>query len=94
MTPLVKYSLARLGLFVIAAAALLLMPVPIDPLLKLMIALLVSALAGYFLLSRMRVQVGEQVAGAMERRVERKERLRSALSGEDDKEAAKPDEKP
>ena len=90
MTPLVKYSLARLGLFVIAAAALLFVPVPIDPLLKVMIALLVSAAAGYFLLSRMRVQVGEQMAGAMERRAERKERLRSALAGEDEK----PDEKP
>jgi hypothetical protein len=91
MTPLVKYSLARLGLFVIAAVALLFMPVPIDPLLKLMIALLVSALAGYFLLSRMRVQVGEQMAASMERRAERKERLRSALAGDDDKAGDKQD---
>lgn len=91
MTPLVKYSLARLGLFVIAAVALLFIPVPIDPLLKLMIALLVSALAGYLLLSRMRVQVGEQMAASMERRAGRKERLRSALAGDDDKEGDKQD---
>jgi hypothetical protein len=83
MSPFVKYSLARLGIFVVVAAGLFLVPIEIDPLLRLMIALLVSAALAYFLLGRLRVQVGEQVASAAQRRAGRKERLRSALAGDD-----------
>jgi hypothetical protein len=84
MPPFMKYSFARLGLFVVVAAALLLVPMPIDPLLRLMIALMVSAVLSYFLLGRLRNQVGEQVAGAVQKRTERKEKLRSALAGDDE----------
>ena len=78
-----KYSFARLAIFLVVAAALLLLPVPVDPLIKLMVALLVSAVLAYFLLGRLRDQVGEQVAGVAQRRAEKKDRLRSALAGED-----------
>jgi hypothetical protein len=83
MSPFMKYSFARLAIFLVVAAALLLLPVPVDPLLKLMVALLLSAVLAYFLLGRLRDQVGEQVAGVAQRRVEKRERLRSALAGDD-----------
>ena len=83
MSPFMKYSFARLGIFVAAAAVLFFLPIPIDPLLRLMAALLISAVLSYFLLSKLRNQVGEQVAGVAQRRIERKERLRSALAGDD-----------
>jgi hypothetical protein len=84
MSPFMKYSFARLVIFVAVAAALFFIPIPIDPLLRLMIALLVSAAVAYFLLGNLRNQVGEQVAGVAQRRIERKERLRSALAGDDE----------
>jgi hypothetical protein len=83
MSPFMKYSFARLAIFLVVAAALLLLPVPVDPLLKLMVALLLSAVLAYFLLGRLRDQVGEQVAGVAQRRAEKRERLRSALAGDD-----------
>ena len=83
MSPFMRYSLARLGIFVIVAAGLFFVPIKVDPLLRLMVALLLSAAVAYLLLGRLRLQVGEQVAGAAQRRAERKERLRSALAGED-----------
>jgi len=83
MSPFMKYTLARLGIFVAVAAALFFLPFPIDALLRLLIALLISAVLSYFVLGRLRNQVGEQVAGVVQRRSERKERLRSALAGDD-----------
>jgi chromate transport protein ChrA len=83
MSPFMKYSLARVGIFVVVAAALFFVPLPISSLLRLLIALLISAILAYFLLGRLRNQVSEQVAGVAQRRVERKERLRSALAGDD-----------
>ena len=83
MNPFMRYTLARLGIFVAVAAALFFLPVPIDPLLRLLIALLISAVLSYFVLGKLRNQVGEQVAGVVQRRSERKERLRSALAGDD-----------
>jgi chromate transport protein ChrA len=83
MSPFMKYSFARLGIFVAVAAALFFLPIPIDPLLRLMAALLISAVLSYVVLGKLRNQVGEQVAGVAQRRIERKERLRSALAGDD-----------
>ena len=85
VSPAVKYTLARLGLMV--AVFILLVPVPgINVLLKLMIAVLVSAVLGWFLLRRMRDDVASQVEQAMERRKDQKEKLRSALAGDDEDE--------
>jgi hypothetical protein len=82
MTPTVKYTLGRVGLFV--AVALLLWPVPIDLLLKLMIALAVSVPLQFVVLRRWRAQFIEQIDRAATRRRAEKEKLRAALAGEDE----------
>jgi Protein of unknown function (DUF4229) len=84
VSPAVKYTLARLGLF--AAVVLVLLPFPLNLLIKLMIALLVSAVASWFLLRRMRDDVAVRIEESMRRRQEEKAKLRSALAGEDEKE--------
>jgi UPF0716 family protein affecting phage T7 exclusion len=85
---MLKYTLARVGLFVAVAAILIALPIHISVLLKLMIAVIVSALLALVLLRGMRDQVAEQMAGAAQRRADEKARLRSALAGEDRKDAA------
>ena len=82
MHPGVKYALGRVGIFVVVAA--LLWPVGLDPLLTLMIALLVSMGAAYFLLRRWRDETSNAIAKGAEKRREEKERLRAALAGDDD----------
>ncbi|GAA2510624.1 DUF4229 domain-containing protein [Pilimelia columellifera] len=81
MSASVKYTVARLALFVGIAAAM--MPLPLDLFVKLMIAILVSAAASYFVLRRLREQVAEEWAVAADRRREQKAKLRAALAGED-----------
>lgn len=89
VNPAIKYTLARLGLFVVAL--LVLLPIPaLDILLKLMIAVLVSAVASWFLLRRMRDQVAGRIEESMLRRRDEREKLRAALAGED---KAEPDGK-
>jgi hypothetical protein len=83
MSPLVKYSLARLGLFLAAAAVLLFIPIELNVFLRLAIALIVSALLSFVLLRALRDRVAEQLAASSRTRAERKERLRSALAGDD-----------
>jgi len=80
--PGVKYALARVGIFVVVVA--LMWPVGLDPLLTLMIALLVSMGASYFLLKRWRDETSDAIARGAEKRREEKERLRAALAGEDE----------
>lgn len=84
MSALLKYTLARFGLFILAAAAMLVLPFDISPLLKLMIATAVSAVLAFFLLKGLREQASVQAVGAAQRRTEKRERLRSALNGDDD----------
>jgi len=84
MSPIVKYSLARLGLFVAVAAVLIALPLPLDVFLRLGIALLISAVASYFLFKGMRDEVATHLAAAVERRQERKARLQAALAGDDE----------
>jgi mannitol-specific phosphotransferase system IIBC component len=81
VSPAIKYTLARLGLFLVVLLALLPIPV-IDVLLKLMIAVLVSAVASWFLLRGMRDRVADRIEQSMDRRREEKEKLRAALAGE------------
>jgi hypothetical protein len=84
MSPVMKYTLGRLGLF--AAAALALWPVPqLSPLVKLMAALAVSFGLSWFLLRRWREQMSAHLVERMERRRVEKERLRAALAGEDER---------
>ncbi|MEU7981212.1 DUF4229 domain-containing protein [Micromonospora sp. NPDC049081] len=81
MSAAVKYTLARIGLFLVVVAAL--WPVGMNLFLKLMVALIFSAAASFFLLRGWRDQMAEEVAAAAERRRAEKERLRSALAGDD-----------
>jgi hypothetical protein len=83
MSPLVTYTLARVGLFIAAAAVLLVLPLGLSLLLRLGIAVLISAVLSYFLLRPLRDRVADQLATAAQRRAARKESLRRALSGED-----------
>ncbi|WP_205862247.1 DUF4229 domain-containing protein [Planosporangium thailandense] len=82
---MMKYSFARVGLFVVVAAILIALPIPLNPLLKLMIAIIISALLALVLLRGMRDQVAAQMAGAAQRRSDEKARLRAALSGDDER---------
>ena len=81
MSPAVKYTLGRLGLFVVVFA--LLLPVPLAFLVKAMIALLASAGFSYFLLAKWRNEMAEQLGTVAERRQAEKARLRAALAGDE-----------
>ncbi len=84
MNPTLKYFLGRLGLFVVVAVpVVLLLPRSMNVLLKLMIALVVSAALSYFVLRRWRDEVAERMSVKARRRQEEKDRLRSALAGDD-----------
>ncbi|MBB5870774.1 energy-converting hydrogenase Eha subunit E [Allocatelliglobosispora scoriae] len=80
MGPGLKYTLARLGLLV--AVLLVLLPFNFDLLLKLLIAVAVSAILSYFLLRGLRDQYAVKLGETMDRRREEKEKLRSTLAGD------------
>ncbi|GLW32164.1 hypothetical protein Areg01_51030 [Actinoplanes regularis] len=82
MSPAVKYTLGRLGLFVVVFAALF--PTPLNILVKAMIAFVASAGFAFFLLRKWRDEMAEQLGSAAQRRSAEKARLRSALAGDDD----------
>lgn len=84
MNPLMKYTMFRLALFLLIAVPLWVLPIPLDPIVKLMVALLVSAVVSLFVQRRMRDDVSSQVATTVQKRSEKKERLRAALAGDDD----------
>jgi hypothetical protein len=93
MNPALKYTLGRVGLFVLCAAALL--PVPLNIWVKLMIAVVVSFALQLVLLRKWRLEMIGQVDEAMARRRREKEKLRAALAGDeaaDDRAAANADE--
>jgi hypothetical protein len=81
MSPTVKYTLGRIGLFLLVL--LVLWPVHLNVLLKLMIALVFSAALSFFLLRGWRDQMAGRLATVAERRRAERDRLRSALAGED-----------
>ena len=84
MSPRVKYTLARIGVFLAAAAVALFLPIELNFYVRLGIALVASFLLSFFLLRDMRDRAAEQLAEAAKKRAERKERLRSALAGDDE----------
>jgi hypothetical protein len=85
MNPAVKYTLGRLGLFLVCAfLAFGLLPRDLNEFLKLLVALLVSLPLSYILLRTWREQMADQIVTGRTRRAEEKQRLRSALSGEDE----------
>ena len=85
MSAAVKYTLGRLGVFLVFFLALL--PLPLNILVKAMIALVASAGFSYFLLAKWRNEMAERLGAAAHRRAAEKSRLRAALSG-DEKAAA------
>jgi hypothetical protein len=82
VTPAVKYTLARLGLFALIFVALL--PVPMDIFLRLILALAFSAAISWFFLRTWRDQMAQQLADRVDKRREDKAKLRSALAGDDE----------
>jgi hypothetical protein len=82
MSPVIKYTLARVGLFALVFAALL--PLDLDIFIKLLIALLASAGFSLILLRGLRDQVANRMASSAERRKAEKDRLRAALAGDDE----------
>jgi uncharacterized membrane protein YccC len=83
MSPAVKYTLGRLGLFVVLLLVMIVVPIPLNIFVKAMIALIISAALSYFLLADWRNKMGEQLAGAAGRRAAEKQRLRAALAGDE-----------
>lgn len=81
MSPAVKYTLGRVGIFLVVLAILL--PVPLNFLVKAMIALIASAAFSYFLLAKWRNEMAERLAAAQERRQAERNRLRAALAGDE-----------
>lgn len=85
LSPATKYTLARVGMFVVLALALT--PLHVDLLLRLMIALVVTAVASWFLLAKWRDEMADTIGRSMAQRKEEKERLRAALAGDEEREA-------
>ncbi|MGE5828393.1 MAG: DUF4229 domain-containing protein [Micromonosporaceae bacterium] len=82
MSPALKYSLGRIGIFV-AVAVLVVLLLPVDSLLvKLLVAILVSAVLSFFLLRRWRDELAAQIQAGAGRRSQEKARLRDALAGD------------
>lgn len=86
MNAAIKYTLGRFVLFLVVFA--LLLPVPMNFLVKAMIALVASAGFGYFLLARWRNEMAEALGSAQERRQAERTRLRAALAGDEEAAAA------
>jgi hypothetical protein len=84
MKPGMKYALGRLGIFVACVVPAVVLFPDVNPFFKLLAALLVSAVLSYFLLRQWRDEVAEQMSVNARRRIDEKERLRSALAGEDE----------
>ena len=72
--PVARLLIGRLAIFVAALGILTLLPFDLDPMLRFVIAFLVSMVASFFLLRRTREQVGETVAASVEKRQEKKRR--------------------
>ncbi|AEV81320.1 hypothetical protein ACWT_0308 [Actinoplanes sp. SE50] len=86
MSPAVKYTLGRIGLFLVVFAALF--PLPLNILVKAMIAFVASAGFSFFVLRKWRDEMAEQLGASAQRRATEKARLRSALAGDDEAAAA------
>jgi hypothetical protein len=79
---MLKYTLGRLAIFVACALPAMFLLTSVDPLIRLMIALVVSAGISYFALRRWREEVSLRLAESARRRSEERERLRGALAGD------------
>jgi hypothetical protein len=82
LSPTLKYTLGRIGLFL--AVLLVLWPVDLNVFVKLMLAVVFSAALAFFLLRRWRDEMVGRLATSAERRKGDRDRLRSALAGDDE----------
>jgi hypothetical protein len=82
MKPAVKYALGRLGLFLVVFAVLI-PTTPLNILVKAMVALVAASGLSLILLRGWRNQSAEQFGEIAARRSAEKERLRSALAGDE-----------
>ncbi len=84
MTPGLKYTLARFGLFLVCTVpAVLFLPATLDLLLRILIGAVISALLSLVLLKGLRDQMADQLSSTFQQRRESKNKLRAALAGED-----------
>jgi hypothetical protein len=81
MNPTAKFTLGRIGLFLLVALAL--WPVPVTLLVKLMIAIVASTILQFVVLRRWRAEMIDYIDQSVSRRRQEKEKLRSALAGDD-----------
>ncbi|MBY8871931.1 DUF4229 domain-containing protein [Micromonospora sp. PLK6-60] len=91
MSAAVKYTLGRIGLFVAVLAALWF--VDMNMFLRLMVALVFSAALSFFLLRGWRDEMAGEMAESAARRRADKERLRSALAGDDQPAGNEPEDR-
>ena len=77
----IKYTAGRIGLFAVFLGAMWF--VDTDIFIKLIVALLLSAVASFFLLGRWRDDMANDLAARADRRKAERQRLRAALAGED-----------
>jgi len=82
----VKYTLGRLGLFLLFLVVLL--PTPLNFFVQMMIAFVLSAVASFFVLTKWRNQMAERLGESAANRKAEKERLRAALAGDESAAAA------
>jgi hypothetical protein len=82
VSPVLKYTLGRLGLFL--GVVLVLGPVPgLSLMVKLLVAVVVSFVLSWFVLRGWRDQMAADLDARLRRRRAEKERLRAALAGDD-----------
>jgi uncharacterized membrane protein YccC len=82
-SPIVKYTLGRIGLFLLVLLAL--SPVPqLSLLVRLLVAVVISFGLSWFVLRTWRDEMSAELAGRLERRRQERERLRAALAGEEE----------
>ncbi len=88
MNPGLRYTLARIVVFVVCTVpAVLFLPSSLDLLLRILIGAVVSAIVSFLFLARWRDEMAESLSATFRQRREEKERLRAALAGEDEPEA-------
>ncbi len=81
--PTVKYTLGRVGLFVLVFGALLLVP-GIGLLVKLMVAIIASFGLQFLLLKKWRNEMIGYIDGSVAKSKAEKAKLRAALAGDED----------
>ncbi|MEV0901411.1 DUF4229 domain-containing protein [Actinoplanes sp. NPDC049802] len=87
MKPAIKYTLGRFGLFA-AVFVVLFFLTPLNILVNAMVSFVASAALSFILLRGWRDEMAEQLGEMAARRTAEKDRLRSALAGDEEAAAA------